>query len=107
MSDTAIRTVAPAPPVDPLTRFVARVAHANAYFFALSAEEIGALPDGAARGLVELRNALSDLRGEPTEITTIVPDVTDASLRGLMDAQRRVAWTRAAEHFEPTGSPST
>jgi hypothetical protein len=46
--------------VEPFARFVAQAARADAYFFALTADEIKALPRKAVRGLMALRKAFDE-----------------------------------------------
>lgn len=51
-----------------IARFMAAAARAEAYFFALTADEMRALPDKAAHGVAELQAAFRDLRTIPTDV---------------------------------------
>lgn len=47
--------------MEPMSRFVRRVAQAHAHFYALTAAEMQRLPDKACRGVAELQAALGEL----------------------------------------------
>lgn len=47
--------------LEPFKRFIALVAKANAHFYALSVDEVKALPGGACAGIAALQGALREL----------------------------------------------
>ncbi len=51
--------------IEPFARFIADVARSHSCFYALTAEEINALPKKAIRGLMLLQKAIREFGEEP------------------------------------------